>query len=48
MQIVVMLKIINKETAETSEVVPDKFYVLGIYSVPVELCEKLSIKLHNY
>jgi len=39
MQIVVMLKIINKGTAETSEVIPDKFNVLGIYSVPVELCK---------
>jgi len=47
MQIVVMLKIINKETAETSEITPGKFNRLGIYSVPVELCKKLSIKLHN-
>lgn len=39
MQIVVMLKITNKETAETSEVIPDKFNVLGIYNVPVELCK---------
>jgi hypothetical protein len=45
---IVMLKIINKETTETSEVIRDKFNVLGIYSVPVELCKKLSIKLHNY
>ena len=45
---IVMLKIRNQETAGTAEVIPDKFNVLGIYSVPVELCKKLSIKLHNY
>ena len=40
MQTAVMLKLINKEIVQTSEVTPDKFNILWIYSVPVELCKQ--------